>query len=112
MLNRCTFCHDLTLAQAIAHQIGPERFAALDDAQTNASFTERERAALALVDEITRDGELTPQTFERLEHCFTETEIVELVWLNAVENYFNLQAHPLGIGSDGLRALAQRENRG
>src|SRR5690349_13699074 len=43
MLNRCTFCHDLTLAQAVAHRIGPERFAALDDAETDEAFTERER---------------------------------------------------------------------
>jgi AhpD family alkylhydroperoxidase len=112
MLNRCAFCHDLALAQAVEHRIGPERFAALDEAQTNDPFTERERAALALVDEVTRDGELTTPTFERLTRSFTETEIVELMWLNAVENYFNLQAHPLGIGSDGLRAVAQGETRG
>lgn len=112
MLNRCAFCQDLTLAQAIGHQIGPERFAALDEAQTNGDFTERERAALALVDEITQAGELTASTFERLRQHFTETEIVELMWLNAAENYFNLQAHPLGIGSDGLYALAKTKSEG
>lgn len=33
---------------------------------------------------------------------FNETEIVEITWLNAAENYFNLQAAVLGIGSDRL----------
>jgi hypothetical protein len=32
----------------------------------------------------------------------TETEIVEMTWLVAAENYFNLQADVLGIGSDNL----------
>ena len=107
MLNRCAFCQDLALAQAVGHQVGPERFAALDEAQTSGNFAERERAALALVDEITQAGELSAPTFERLRQHFSETEIIELVWLNAAENYFNLQAHPLGISSDGLHALAQ-----
>ena len=107
MLNRCAFCQDLALAQAVGRQVGPERFAALGEASTSENFTERERAALALVDEITQAGELTAPTFERLRQHFSETEIVELMWLNAAENYFNLQAHPLGIDSDGLYALAQ-----
>jgi AhpD family alkylhydroperoxidase len=37
---------------------------------------------------------------------FDERGIVELTWLNAVGNYFNLLAAPLEIGSDGLEALA------
>jgi hypothetical protein len=34
---------------------------------------------------------------------------VEITWLNAASNYFNLLAIPLGIESDGLLALALRE---
>jgi len=34
----------------------------------------------------------------------SDTEIVELVWLNAAENYFNLQAAVLGVESDQLAA--------
>lgn len=29
-------------------------------------------------------------------------EIVELTWLNAVGNHLNLQAKPLGLGSEGF----------
>jgi len=107
MLNECTFCHDLILAQAVAHRIGPERFAALADAERSPHFDERERAALALVEEITTTRSASTSTFERARRHFSESEIVELLWLNAVENYFNLQAHPLGIGSDQLYTLAQ-----
>ena len=40
---------------------------------------------------------------------FSETEIIEIVAMNAFEQYFNAFAVPLGIESDGLRRLA--ENR-
>jgi alkylhydroperoxidase family enzyme len=106
MINGCAFCEDLILAQAVAQRIGTERFAALRDAERSAHFTERERAALALVEEVTRTRELSTPTFERARRYFSEEEVVELLWLNAVENYFNLQAHPLGIGSDGLHTQA------
>jgi AhpD family alkylhydroperoxidase len=108
MLNGCAFCHDLILAQAASRRIGPERFAALGDAENSPHFSERERAALALVDEVTRTRGVGAPTYERVRRHFTDAEIVELLWLNAVENYFNLQAHPLGIGSDDLYARARR----
>ncbi|MCZ6806057.1 MAG: hypothetical protein O7F08_03830, partial [Deltaproteobacteria bacterium] len=37
-----------------------------------------------------------------LKQHFSEREIVELTWLNAVGNYLNLQAKPLGLGSEGF----------
>ena len=39
---------------------------------------------------------------------FSERELVELTWVQASETYFNVQAHPLGIPSDGLAAIARR----
>jgi len=43
-------------------------------------------------------------TWAALRAHFSETEIVELVWANAAENYFNLQATVLGFESEGLAA--------
>jgi hypothetical protein len=37
---------------------------------------------------------------------FSDTKIVELAWLNAAENYYNLPAAILGIGSDRLSDAA------
>lgn len=31
-----------------------------------------------------------------------EPEVVEITWINATENYFNLMAKPLGLASDAL----------
>jgi alkylhydroperoxidase family enzyme len=39
---------------------------------------------------------------------FSEREIVELTWLNALENYYNLMNVPLEIEQDGLCAIAQK----
>ena len=101
-LNGCAFCQDLYLARALQARIGPERFRALPDYRTSDLFTERERAALAFAEEATQHKRVSEATFAALRTHFNETEIVELTWANAVENYYNLQAAVLGIGSDEL----------
>ncbi len=107
-LNGCAFCHDLNLARAVQERLGYERFLDLDDWRESHAFNERERAALALADEITRHHDLSEPTFELCRRYFSDREIVELVWLCAVENYFNMQARSLRIGSDGLLGLATK----
>ena len=103
-LNGCAFCQDLNLARALQAQIGAERFRALPDYRTSELFTERERAALAYTEEATEHKRVSEATFAALREHFSEQEIVELTWVNAVENYYNLQTAVLGIGSDGLAA--------
>jgi hypothetical protein len=39
----------------------------------------------------------------------TSASGIELTWLNAAANYFNLMAAPLGLESDGLEELASRQ---
>ena len=101
-LNGCAFCQDLNLARAMQEKIGLERFQALPDHRTSDLFTERERVALAFAEEATQNKKVSDSTFEALRARFSEKEIVELTWVNAAENYYNLQAAVLGIGSDGL----------
>ena len=48
-------------------------------------------------------------TFEALRKHFSEREIVEITWLNAVENYYNLINIPLEIESDGFCAIAEAQ---
>ncbi|HEX8393904.1 MAG TPA: carboxymuconolactone decarboxylase family protein [Longimicrobium sp.] len=104
--NGCTFCADLALAEAVRSRVGHERFRALDEYRTSPLFTERERAALAFAEEATRNRRLSDETAAAVRAAFSEEEIVDLAWLNAAENYFNLQAAVLGIESDGLAAMA------
>ena len=103
-LNGCPFCEDLAFAQAVQKRLGPERFRYLDAFRTSDAFSKRERTALALAEEATRFRRVSEETWAAVRENFSETEIVELVWLNAVENYFNLQAAVLGIESDQLAA--------
>lgn len=106
LLNGCTFCADLHLAQAVQAKLGRERFRDLLDFAQSPHFSERERAALAYTEEVTRQRKVSDATFARLRSHFSEKEIVELTWLNAVGNYFNLMAVPLELESDGLEEIA------
>jgi len=108
LLNGCGFCADLHRAQAIQAKLGRERFRDLEDYAQSPHFSERERAALAYTEEITRHRKVSDATFERLRAHFSEKEIVELTWLNAVGNYFNLMAVPLGLESDDLEKIASK----
>ena len=106
-INGCSFCVDIGQAVAIRSHLNMEKFKALADFRTSPLFSERERAALAYVEEATRNKRVSDATFEELRKYFNEREIVEITWLNAVENYYNLINLPLEIESDGLCALAQ-----
>jgi alkylhydroperoxidase family enzyme len=106
-LNGCSFCDDYRLAIAVQKRIGTEKFAALADFRTSDLFSGRERAALAYAEEATKHSDVSDETYQEVQHHFTEVEIVELTWLVAIENYFNLIKVPLQISSDGLRELAE-----
>lgn len=98
----CTFCADLNLAEATRRRLGAGRFADLDDFEGSAAFTPREKAALAYVAAVHRSLRVDDAVWSRLKEHFTEREQLEVVWLCAVERYFNAMALPLRIGSDGL----------
>jgi AhpD family alkylhydroperoxidase len=107
--NGCGFCADLHLAQVVQARLGLEKFRALEDFATSPLFSDREKACLAYTGEATQHRSVGDATFENLRKHFSETEIVEITWLNAVGNYFNLIAVPLGLESDGLMEIALRE---
>jgi AhpD family alkylhydroperoxidase len=107
-LNGCGFCLDMKHAMAVQHRIGLEKFQALAEYASSPLFDERERAALDFAGEVTRDRKVTDATFARARSHFSEAELVEISFVNAVENFYNLMAKPFGIESDGLCALAQQ----
>jgi alkylhydroperoxidase family enzyme len=104
-LNDCTFCLDIGRAVAVKRHMSLEKVRALPDWRTDARFATRERAALAYVEEATRDRRVADETFAELRRHFDDRQIVEITWLAAVESYFNAINVPLGIGSDGLCAI-------
>ena len=109
LINGCRFCADLHRAQAVQAKLGMERFRDLLEFRTSPHFSERERAALAFTEEITRDRKASDATFEALRRHFDDRQIVELAWLNAVGNFFNFQAVALELESDGLEEIALRK---
>jgi alkylhydroperoxidase family enzyme len=107
MLNRCAFCVDIGRAFAVLSRLGLGKLDALPDWRSSPLFDERERAALAYVEEATRERRVSDETFERLRKHFSEREIVEITLLNAIENFYNLVNLPLEIESDELCRIAQ-----
>jgi AhpD family alkylhydroperoxidase len=107
-INGCGFCVDIARAVAMQRRGSLDKALAVAEYRTDPRFTERERAALAYVEEATRHKQVSDATFDELRRHFSEKEIVEITWMNAVENYFNLINIPLGIESDGLCAIAER----
>jgi AhpD family alkylhydroperoxidase len=109
MLNGCSFCVDIAQASAVLERISLEKFQSLPDWRTSPLYSDRERTALAYVEEATRDRRVSDANFAAVRKHFSEREIVELTWLNALENYYNLMNVPLEIEQDGLCAIAQRK---
>jgi AhpD family alkylhydroperoxidase len=110
-MNQCGFCHDLHLAQAIQANLGLERFKDILDFEKSPHFSNRERAALAYTGAITQREKVSDEIFEVLRKHYDEREIVEITWLNALSNYYNLMAVPLEIESDGFASLAEARAR-
>jgi AhpD family alkylhydroperoxidase len=107
-LNGCAFCADLHMAQAVQARIGLAKFKALLDFETSPLFSERERAVLAYTAEVTQRRVPSDAVFETLRKHLGEKQIVEVTWLNAIGNFFNLMAVPLQLESDDFTALALR----
>jgi AhpD family alkylhydroperoxidase len=108
LMNGCSFCADLHQAQAIQMKMGKARFRDLLEFRTSPHYSEAERAALAFTEEITRDRKASDATFEALRSHFDDRQIVELAWLVAIGNFYNLQAVALGLESAGLAEIAAR----
>jgi AhpD family alkylhydroperoxidase len=106
-VNGCGACLDIGRAIAIYRGATLEKFEALADWASSPLFDARERAALAYVEEATRHRRVGDATFDALRPHFSDREIVEMTWLCAVENYYNMINIPLGIESDGLCAIAE-----
>jgi AhpD family alkylhydroperoxidase len=100
--NGCTFCADLHLAEAVRARIGRERFRDLADFASSPSFSPSEKAALEYARALHQTLHVPDQVWQQLEQYFSERERIDIVWLCAVERYFNSIALPLRIGSDHL----------
>lgn len=105
-INGCDFCVDIGEAIANTQGISLKKFGAVERFATDPQFSERERAALAFAGEVAVDKQVRPETFARMREHFSEREIVEIAFLNAIEHFYNVLNISMGIESDGLCPIA------
>lgn len=103
-LNGCTFCVDIAKALSSSEE-AVAKYEQLLNFEDSDAFSKAEKAALRYAEEATRNREVADETFRELRRHYSDREIVEITWLNAVENYYNLINRPLRIGSDNLCPL-------
>ena len=105
--NGCSFCCDAHQAAFVLDKADPGALHAALLALDDPTLDPRTRAVLAYADEVVDHGNVSDATFAALMTHFDERQVAEVVWLAAFVTYTNMLARPLGIGSDGLCALAQ-----
>ena len=103
--NCCHFCIDINMRNAIDKKVYTEKFKQMHQFETSDLFTEKERVAFRYVEAITKEKVVSDELFADVKMHFNDTEIVEITYLCAMENFYNCMNIPLGIESDNLCAL-------
>jgi AhpD family alkylhydroperoxidase len=90
-LNGCGYCVNLHSQDARKAGETEQRVFAISAWWETPFFTEAERAALKLAEEITRIQEagLREDTFQNAKKYFSETEIAQLIFITTVTNSWN-----------------------
>jgi len=90
-LNGCAYCVDTHARDALAEGDDARRVFALPVWRDTPFFTPRERAALELIEAMTRltEAPVSDETFARASEHFTDVELAELFWAVTVINAWN-----------------------
>lgn len=91
MINGCANCVDMHTTAWMQMGEHPRRIVAVSAWREAPYFSDRERAVLALTDQVTRLGEhgVTDEVYAEVREHFDETEFVYLVLAIAVINVWN-----------------------
>src|ERR1700734_2101631 len=97
LINGCRYCTQHHVASSKRVGITPEDWTALR-AGNYSRYGERERAALAYVERLTRaPHEITEGDFDELKKHFSDPEIVDIHMLAGLANLTNRFTAPLGL---------------
>ncbi|MEU6224036.1 carboxymuconolactone decarboxylase family protein [Streptomyces sp. NPDC047042] len=90
-INGCAFCLDMHTKDARAAGETEQRIYALNAWRETPFFTERERAALALVEAVTlvHDGHVPDDVYAEAAAVFDEAQVAALIWAATVINAYN-----------------------
>lgn len=102
-INHCSFCIDINSALLQKRGVSMDKALATVDYETNAAFTEKERAALAYAEAMTKsDKQVDDAVFKRLRAQFSDNQILELTALIAYQNLSSKFNAALGVPSQGF----------
>jgi AhpD family alkylhydroperoxidase len=90
-INGCAYCIAMHTDEAVRDGDSPERLLLLDAWEESSRFSEKERAALEWVEEITliADTHAHKEAFDGLKRFFSEEEIAHLTFAAALINTWN-----------------------
>ena len=89
-INGCAYCIDMHTKDARAGGETEQRIYALNAWRETPFFTERERAALAWTETVTRIGEgVSDAAYDAARGQFAEKQLVDLTWAIAAINAWN-----------------------
>jgi AhpD family alkylhydroperoxidase len=90
-INGCAYCIDMHWKDARASGESEQRLYGLDAWEESPYYTDRERAALAWVEAVTRigDGHAPDAAFDRVRSHLSEKEIMDLTFLASTINAWN-----------------------
>lgn len=95
-INGCAFCIGMHTDEALRDGDSAERLLLLDAWRESSAFSEKERAALQWVEEITliAESHASKEAFDDLKRFFSEEEIANLTLAAALINTWNRIAIP------------------
>lgn len=102
-INWCEFCIDLNSAVALERHVAPDKLDALKDSGQSPLFSEREKAALAYAEMMTRSGSKADEVaIAALKRHFDEDAVIELTALIAFQNLSSKFNATLGVQPQGF----------
>jgi AhpD family alkylhydroperoxidase len=105
-INWCAFCVDINTATGLKRGISEAQFAALADFETSALFDQRQKAALAYAEAMTRsEPGVDDPLMARLRTYFDDSAVIELTALIAFQNMSSKFNAALAVAPQGFCRL-------
>jgi AhpD family alkylhydroperoxidase len=107
-INGCAFCLDMHTKDARARGESEQRLYTLSAWRETPFFSEPERAALALTEEVTRIGDhgVSEEVWARAEKQFDQEQLAALIWAIVAINSWNRLAISTGSPEPGSYQVA------
>ena len=104
-LNECDFCEDIAKAFAMSKKLDVRKFSYFDQKDVSGVYSAADLAVFAFLEEANQYKKVSEATFQNLNQYFDTDSIIEITWLLAVENYYNLMNKAFEVPSDELCRL-------